>query len=626
VIAYRFGEWLIEPGLSRVSRGDESRHLEPKALEVLSCLLENPGEVISKEALLKTVWHDRIVEASAVPRNIALIRRALDDSSRQPQYIETIPKLGYRTLAAVELIRSQAPVPDAGHQSNGPSLSLAVLPFDDLSSDHDFEYFSDGLSEEILLAVARRTGVDVIGRSSSFQFRGADKAIRHVAGELGCSHVLDGSVRRSGEHIRVSTHLIECAGQRTIWTERFELELKDVFALQDEISSAVARALQVTFNGSPVAGAIDPVAFDLYLRAKTASTQWLGACDADLLEQAVARAPTFAQAWATLAVSRAIESEVERDPTRSARPRAQAIEAANSALRLDPSAGAAYAALSIVEPVCGRFQERDELIANALRLVPNDTVVLFWACRWSWAVGRIREGLDYIARACQIDPLWAQGLHQYASMLWLVGLDAEADNVWGDLLERWPDRDYLHGVPLLLNAYTSNWERVDELTAGLAASGLETERTKFALRVAAQYRRWDAKETERLAVELTEEVEQTGTLRFHLQWACTVGLTEHVYGLLERASFAHLFEPGGRPHEHDYGLHALFHRQGEAMRGDPRFMRLCARLGLCDYWLATDRWPDCADELTPYYDFRREARRCVSENGFAVTSPETGPR
>jgi len=618
LIVYRFGDWLVEPGLSRIRRDKECRHLEPKALDVLNCLLSQPGEVISQETLLRTVWRDRVVETSAIPRNIALLRRALGDSSRQPRYIETIPKLGYRTVASVTPEQPQAFARETNQFNLGSSVTLAVLPFDNLSSDSELAYFSEGVSEEILQTVARTTGIKVIGRSSSFLFQDSAKAVRHVAAELGCTHVLDGAVRRSGDRTRISAQLIECDGQTTIWADRFQFDLQDVFVVQDAVAAAVARALRVAFNEPVAAGTIDPIAFDLYLQAKAASTQWLGACDAGLLEQAIARAPTFAQAWATLAVTRAIESHVEQDPARSAPLRAKAMEAANNALRLEPSSGSAYAALSIIEPICGRFEERDTLIANALRISPNDPVALFWACRWSWAVGRLREGLSYITRACQIDPLWSQGLHQYASMLWLVGLDTEADKVWDDLISRWPDRDYLYAVPLSLNAYLGNWQRVDDLSARLAASGLETDRSAWVRETVEKFRRWDDRETQKLFQELTEEVERSGTMQLYLQLPCHLGLTEQVYGLLERASFAHLFDPGGRVHELDFGLHALFNRRGDAMRGDPRFMRLCARLGLCDYWVRTGRWPDCADELSRYYDFRREAERYVSGNGAGV--------
>ena len=298
---------------------------------------------------------------------------------------------------------------------------LAVLPFDNLSNDPALEFFSDGVSEEILQTVARTSGIQVIGRSSSFQFRGADKVLQRASAELGCSHVLDGSVRRSGDRVRVSAQLIECARQTLLWSDRFDHDLADVFVLQDQVAAAVANALRMAFSPSAELGPVDPVAFDHYMKARASTSQWLGANDATSLEQAVARVPTFARAWAALSVSRAIEAHVELDPARSAKPRAQAIHAANSALRLDPTCGAAYVALSIVKPVCGHFAERDALIAAALEVAPTDPAALFWAGRWSWTVGRLHDFRDHMARCHTVDPLWPQGMHQYATALWVVG-------------------------------------------------------------------------------------------------------------------------------------------------------------------------------------------------------------
>ena len=607
--AYEFGEWRVEPELGRVRRGQDRRHLEPKALEVLIYLLADAGQVVSSEALLQNLWQGKIVEPSAVPRNVALIRRALGDDPRKPRYIETIPKQGYRTVAPVRLIEPQSQVPDALTDNRGDAVTLAVLPFDNLSADTELVYFSDGLSEEILQTVAKSVDVRVIGRTSSFQFRGADKEVRKVASALGCTHALDGSVRRSGRQVRISAQLIDCARQTTVWSDRFDAKLEDVFALQEGVAAAVAQALDLAF--SDVAGGrhpIDPVAFDLYLQAKANSTQWLGACDAGLLEQAIAKAPTFAKAWATLAVTRAIDAHVEREPARSEPIRQQTLAAAERALELDQGSATAYAALSIVEPICGRFQERDALMASALQAEPADAVSLFWACRWNWAVGRHQEGLDYIARACQVEPLWAQGLHQYATMLWMVGKQEDAGNLWDRLTRDWPDRDYLWVVPLGLHAHVGNWQKVDELTARLAETELDTERTRRRIKQVQRLRGWSQSDTDELARELISEVERTGTLRLYLQWACEHGLTHLVYELLERASFAHLFEPSGRLHVADYGLHALFVRLGDAMYRDPRFVQLCGRLGLCDYWTRTDRWPDCADYLSCFYDFRGQAR------------------
>ncbi len=242
MISYQFGDWLIEPELGRIRRQKVCRHLQPQTLHVLSCLLERAGEVVSQAALLKVVWHDRIVEASAVPRNIAIIRRALGDAARHPRYIETIPKLGYRTLAPVTLVRSpQRTLAIDPHSTSG--VLLAVLPFDNPSSDPDLADFSEGVSEQVIHTVARETPVEVIPRSSRFGLPSGHESIRLVADEWGCSHVLDGAVRSVDERIRVSAKLIDCTRKATTWTGEFERDLKDAVTLQNEFATAVTRVI-----------------------------------------------------------------------------------------------------------------------------------------------------------------------------------------------------------------------------------------------------------------------------------------------------------------------------------------------------------------------------------------------
>ena len=177
--------------------------------------------------------------------------------------------LGWRKVIAsvIDLVGGDplpppAPAP-ASHAVAPAEPLLAVLAFDNLSGDPEMAYFSDGVSEEIQDTVARGADLKVIGRSSSFQLRGADKTVKRVVEELHATHILDGSVRRSGDRVRITTQLIECAGGTTLWTNRFDRDLTDIFALQDEIAASVAEALKTTFAPAPKAGSIDPAAYDL---------------------------------------------------------------------------------------------------------------------------------------------------------------------------------------------------------------------------------------------------------------------------------------------------------------------------------------------------------------------------
>jgi TolB-like protein len=490
--AFRLGGHPIWPDANRIG----GRHVEPKSMAVLLALVKAAPAVVPLPVLIEQVWKNVSVSDSVVHRAVSQLRQALGDDARRPRCIETIPRRGYR------LITPAAGVAGAAADAAAAQPLLAVLPFDNLSNDEDLRYFSDGVSEEILQTVARSTGVRVIGRSSSFQFRGADKSTDRVSEVLGCTHLLDGSVRRSLARIRVSAQLIDCRSRTTLWSERYDYALADVFDLQDRVAEAVARALRLTFAPSTRAGPIDPGTYELYLQAKASTSQWLGASDVGLLEQAVAREPSFAQAWAALAISRAVEAHVQQDAAITARARDRAVDAARTALRLDRAAGAAYVALSIVEPVCGRFAERDSLIASALAAAPDDPVALFWASRWSWTVGRLRDQVDHLGRACGIDPLWPQGLHAYASALWTLGRRSEACDVWDRTMARWPQLPYLYAAQIGFAASSNDWPRVDIVINALRASGLDSPETERNIHDADRIRRWSEQDSLRLLESL----------------------------------------------------------------------------------------------------------------------------
>ena len=483
-----------------------------------------------------------------------------------------------------------------------------MLAFDNLSSDPELLYFSDGLSGEILHAVSRRTDLTVIGRSSSFSLRGGAKSARSVERELGATHLLDGSVRRNGDQVRVSVELVECAAQTELWSDQFDRDLSDILVVQDEIAAAVATALKAAFSPSLAVGPIDPVAYDLYLRARTSSPGALGAFDAEQLRQATARAPHFAQAWAALAITRATQAaSAEGEQLEAARP--EAFEAAHKALALDPKAGTAYVALALLEPYCGRFQEVETLYNQALAAAPDDQIVLERFSRWLHGVGRSGEALAHITRAYQLDPLYHQGANWYAVMIGLEGRLDEAFDVWDRARARWPTFDVLTFNPLLFAIGVGDWTRADRLIAHVEDHQLDGQRVRDVTRRAHNVRQGAPTYVEDLLGELRDQLRETGTVSLgKFVDACRQGGHDAAFEIVERASFAHLFQPGGRLARSDYGLHVLFNGS-QPIHSDPRFVGLCAKLGLCEFWASTDRWPDCAARVASVYDFKAEARR-----------------
>jgi adenylate cyclase len=504
---------------------------------------------------------------------------------------------------------ARAPAPAAPPKAAAEPL-LAVLAFDNLSGDPEMAYFSDGVSEEIQQTVARGTDLKVIGRTSSFQFRGANKRAAHVAAELKVTHLLDGSVRRSGDRVRISAQLVECASETSLWSDRFDRELTDIFALQDEIAGAVAEALKIAFAPAPRVGPIDPAAYDLYLRARN----WTLSANLDVrprieaLVEVIAASPNFAAAWALLADSRALRLRSRgRGPAYTAM-RAGVVEAAETALRLDPASGVAYAALARLQP-WGDHAEREALLGRALASAPNDPDCLTEMAVLCLNLGRFQEALRYSGRACEVDPL-----HMLAAF-WEVwtgvcagGIAEETHHRFEAFRTRWPQEEALGASEVIAHAFAGEWALLDEATRSIRRRRL-APRNEQQLRFYESLRDPRPEIRTQIVDQLTQDLARTGTVNIiDLADAYLVGLKNETFALVEQASFAHLFDRDGPPPSSTPSTGVMFYMSPNfEMATDIRFIQLCAKMGLCDYWSETGRWPDCADKVP--YDFRAEAKK-----------------
>jgi TolB-like protein len=594
----------VRPATLEVLSKGRRTLLEPRIMQVLVALARRRGEVVSRDELIELCWGGRIVGEDAIGRCISKLRKL--GQAQGGFTIDAVPRVGVR----LDPIESAAP-------ASAAEVRLAVLPFDNLSGDAAITYLSDGLSEEILQTVAKRGGIKVIGRSSSFQLRGPDKAAHRVAEALKATHLLDGSVRLSGGHVRVLAHLIECGGQTTLWSDRYDRGLADALALQDEIAEAVATALAYKLGRPRAAGEVDPVAYDLYLRARasgsgdvvgSAPADWLEPYDVRLLEQATDRAPGFARAWAALALGRAIEAQSTTSIASFEADRDGAIRAAETALGIDPNCGEAYGALDLLEPLCGRYVEREALVDRAVSVAPDDPIVLHQASVLKSGLGRLHEAYALSAHAREMDPLSSHATFWSAYLMYQVGLRDAALAAWDRGRRRWPRHEGMTGVALYYAACAGDWARVDRLADCLRSEGPWPPRV-FENLVAAEALRDPGPDVRARVVRMGRaQLQHLGTVRFeYLGFACLIGLTEEAYGLAAEASFEHLFAAGPQSTRTDMSLHPLFDIQNTALRDDVRFIELCGRVGLCDYWLKTDRWPDCAAEVP--YDFRAKCAR-----------------
>ena len=227
----RIGSWVVAPSLNCITSGGRTVRLEPKVMEVLVCLAQHPGDTVSKEQLFQAVWPKTVVTEDVLKRCIAELRRAFDDDAREPRVIETISKRGYRLVAPVTA-GSATPALARSVESD----SIVVLPFINMSADPEHEYFADGITEEIIGALAQIQELHVVARSSAFSFKGKHIDPRIVGEQLNVRTVLEGSVRRADNRLRITAQLVSAVDGYHLWSERYDREMKDVLSLTCHLS------------------------------------------------------------------------------------------------------------------------------------------------------------------------------------------------------------------------------------------------------------------------------------------------------------------------------------------------------------------------------------------------------
>lgn len=492
---------------------------------------------------------------------------------------------------------------------------LAVLAFDNLSADSDLDYFCDGVSEEIQRTVTRGGSLKVVARSSSFQFRGADKETGRVAHALGVSHLLDGSVRRGGDRVRISAELVECHSRSSIWSDRFDGTLDDVFTLQETIAEAVAEALKVALKPGVEQTPLAPREYERFLRARSILSAGDSFFDDSalraipLLEEVTSARPDFAPAWELLASARAAELRSGHSQQAYSEGAKAVIDAAERALALDSQRSGALVALALLEP-WGAYARREALLDRALEAAPNDPVALTELSNFYWSVGRLRDGLRMAERAFEVNPLLPAAALLVAQLRAYVGDYEKSVAMHEEVYRRWPDNPGMLLNLLNIAATTRQWDAYDRAVGdidkfeGWPAADLRASRSfAEAVRYADEERR------DRRVARYAEVIGKTGSLPLNvITGAGVFGRPEQALDLAEKANYDFIFEPEGN--------RAVVHFPGtmfgpwSTMKRLPRFVELCARLGMCDYWIKSGKWPDRIEELP--YDFKAEALKAVA--------------
>jgi len=286
-LRYLFEEYVFDTDRRELHRGADFVPLAPQVFDLLAYLINNRERVVSKDDLIKAIWDGRVVSDAALTTRLNAARSAIGDSGEKQRLIKTLPRKGFRFIGEVQEAHSAStlPVIEADREAPKPTLpvldkpSLAVLPFTNLSSDPEQEYFADGMVEDIITGLSRSKSLFVIARQSSFIYKGQAIDVRQVGRELGVRYVLEGSVRKSGDRVRISGQLIEATTGAHLWADRFDSQLNDIFDLQDQVTSSVIGALFPQLERAEIERAKrkpteNLQAYDYYLRALSSFYQF----------------------------------------------------------------------------------------------------------------------------------------------------------------------------------------------------------------------------------------------------------------------------------------------------------------------------------------------------------------
>lgn len=454
--AFDVGEWHVDAPSNSLRRGAETVRLEPKVMEVLVHLARRQPNVVSREELEASVWAGVVVTYDAVTNTIIKLRRAFGDDPRQPRFIETISKRGYRLLAPVRWLGAWPaaalapdPEPVRATAARGPGRRrlwraltlvalgllgvwlaqmrapprpgadlvlatdrpvLAVLPFDDLIGDPAQQYFANGITEDLITDLSGVSGLLVLARNSVFAYQGSNEPEQEIARRLGARHLLKGSVQRDGEYLRINVQLVDADGG-VRWARRYSDRLDAIFRIQDEITRHTVAVLEGVLRPEEqrhLARRVIPrvEAYDAFLRGLEHYARRSRDDNEEAkrhFREAIALDPKFARAYAALALAHsrdAVDGWVV--PPSQAMDEAQAL--AGRALELDPRVPQVHFVMGQVELYRGRYARAIEEVEQAIALKPSYAdgyALLAWVLHFA---GRPQEGLEAMQRAIRLNP------------------------------------------------------------------------------------------------------------------------------------------------------------------------------------------------------------------------------
>src|ERR1700674_2502026 len=462
----RFGVFEADPRLGELTKHGKRLPLQEQPFQLLAMLLERPGELVSREELRAKIWPQTIVDFDhGLNKAISKIRDALGDSAENPRFIETVARRGYRFLADVAVVQDGPPQsaagdaavqadagplarPEAGTSSRRPRRalawrlfgfglalvvaaalswilytsrnsaptirSLAVLPLKNLSGDVSQDYFTDGMTEELITQLGQISALRVISSTSVMLYKDVDKPLAEIARELSVQAVVEGSVLRSGDRVRISAQLIRVPADEQMWARSYEGDLRDTLALQSEVAQAIAEQIRATLSRRRQAAlrkakTVSPDAYEAYLKGRYFWNKRTGEGlkeAIDYFSRAIETDPTYAEAYSGLADSYALSGDWEYGVLSPQDAFRQARAAATKALALDDSLGEAHTSLAFAFDLYGwKLAAAEKEYRRAIELNPGYATAHHWYAWHLLVMGRNSEGIFELRRAESLDPL-----------------------------------------------------------------------------------------------------------------------------------------------------------------------------------------------------------------------------
>jgi len=480
------GDWQADPSTGRILKSGEEVKLEPKVMQVLVFLAENQGKVVSRDDLESAAWAGMVVGYDAVSGSIIKLRKALGDDSRNPRYIETVSKKGYRLIAPVSTGMVDNQDPSATKQKS-PEISFGranflaigagalivfglllffisrtesvnqtaktsveipsvlVMPFKNLSGDSQQDYFSDGITDDLITDLSRVDSVRVIAPQSSYYFQSNPAGLDEIARQLGVLYIVEGSIRKSGNYIRINIQLTDTKKRENVWANRYETNAGDIFKIQDEITRNVMDAMYLTLSGGGMEyvtnrGTSNLDAYDAFLLGqKYIKTRTRQGYDQTIkaYRRAIEIDPDYARAYGALAVTIIRGYRYQWSDLSLVEARERALELAEKAVALNQSNPQIFWSLAYVHLHRLEYDEAEKAAKQSIVLSPNFAdgyALLANIANWR---GKPTEAVNYMNKAINLNPYYS---FQYPSTLGLafyeLGRYEEAANALRQALER----------------------------------------------------------------------------------------------------------------------------------------------------------------------------------------------